>query len=399
MLLDVPRRLAFLEVRHGHAVCLRYPVWTCISRGFNVPYAVARNPGSSFKQVRSFGTMTRDLRALADYLTALGVTHVAMEATGVLWKPVWNRAGGPVHVAVGQPAASEEGAGPQERRERRGMDCPVVAARLAARQFRATASLRDLRDLTRHRAQLVAEHTRVANRIHKVLEDANIKLGAVASDVLGKSGRDAAGLAAARAGPGEDGGVGPRRLAQEDSGVEARPGRPLHRASPLPVGAVAEPHQLSGKSDRGVQPAALVPGLDELLPVGGSTASGWDPRAEPRTIENVMAEIGVDMTRLSRRAPSGVVVRDVSGQRRVGGASLAQPDAPRAIVGCGGRWRKRHGRPAVKRTVTCRRNTVGLRRGVVRNGRCWRRTFAAGDHLPRIEEPQVEYRDLGSGLF
>jgi hypothetical protein len=58
-----------------------------------------------FKQVRSFGTMTRDLRALADYLQALGVTHVAMEATGVLWKPVWNVLRGAVHVAVGQSAA------------------------------------------------------------------------------------------------------------------------------------------------------------------------------------------------------------------------------------------------------------------------------------------------------
>ena len=68
------------------------------------------------------------------------------------------------------------------------MDRSTVAVRALAKQFRAK-ELRELRDLTRYRAQLVSEQTRVANRIHKILEDANIKLGAVASDILGKSGR------------------------------------------------------------------------------------------------------------------------------------------------------------------------------------------------------------------
>src|SRR5205807_5681640 len=91
--------------------------------------------------------------------------------------------------AVGQSAAPEEGARAQDGCQRRRMDCPAIAVRFAAGSFVPPRPLRNLRDLTRHRAQLAGEHTRVANRIHKLLEDANIKLGAVASDVLGKSGR------------------------------------------------------------------------------------------------------------------------------------------------------------------------------------------------------------------
>ena len=93
--------------------------------------------GKLDKQVRTFGTTTGELLALADWLAAARVTHVAMESTGVF------------------PAAT----------------------------------IRELRDLTRHRATLVDQHTAVANRIHKILEDANIKLGTVASDILGASGR------------------------------------------------------------------------------------------------------------------------------------------------------------------------------------------------------------------
>ena len=74
----------------------------------------ASNPGSCFKQVRSFGTMTRDLRALADYLAALGVTHVALEATGVLWKPVWNMLEGRFTLLLVNPRHLKKVPGPQD---------------------------------------------------------------------------------------------------------------------------------------------------------------------------------------------------------------------------------------------------------------------------------------------
>jgi transposase len=133
--------------------------------------------------------MTRDLRALADYLQSLGVTHVAMEATGVLWKPVWNVLEGRLALLLVNPRHIKKVPGRKSDVTDAEWIAQLLQHGLLRGSFVPPRAVRELRDLTRHRAQLTAEQTRVANRIHKVLEDCNIKLGAVASDVLGKSGR------------------------------------------------------------------------------------------------------------------------------------------------------------------------------------------------------------------
>ena len=145
--------------------------------------------GKLLTQVRSFGTMTRDLRALADYLQTLGVTHVALEATGVLWKPVWNILEGRFTLLLINPRHLKKVPGRKTDVSDAEWIAQLLQHGLLRGSFVPPRPIRDLRDLTRHRAQLAGEHTRVANRIHKLLEDANIKLGAVASDILGKSGR------------------------------------------------------------------------------------------------------------------------------------------------------------------------------------------------------------------
>jgi len=145
--------------------------------------------GKLFREVRSFGTMTRDLRALADYLESLRVTHVAMEATGVLWKPVWNILEGRFTLLLVNPRHLKKIPGRKSDVSDAEWIAHLLHCGLLRGSFVPARNLRNLRDLTRHRAQLAGECTRVANRIHKVLEDANIKLGAVASDVLGVSGR------------------------------------------------------------------------------------------------------------------------------------------------------------------------------------------------------------------
>src|SRR5947207_6124338 len=145
--------------------------------------------GKVLTQVRSFGTMTGDLRAMADYLQAAGVTHVAMEATGVLWKPVWNALEGRFTLLLVNPRHLKKVPGRKTDVSDAAWIAQLLQHGLLRGSFVPPRVVRNLRDLTRHRAQLVGEHTRGANRIHKVLEDANIKLGAVASDVLGKSGR------------------------------------------------------------------------------------------------------------------------------------------------------------------------------------------------------------------
>jgi transposase len=145
--------------------------------------------GKLFTESRSFGTMTRQLQALADYLESLGVTHVALESTGVLWKPVWNILEGRFTLLLVNPRHLKKVPGRKTDVTDAQWIAHLLQCGLLKASFVPPRAVRELRDLTRLRAQLVAEHTRVANRVRKVLEDANIKLGAVASDVLGVSGR------------------------------------------------------------------------------------------------------------------------------------------------------------------------------------------------------------------
>ncbi len=141
------------------------------------------------QEVRTFATMTRDLLALANWLAAEGVSHVAMESTGVYWKPIYNILEGRLDILLVNARHVKHVPG----RKTDVKDCQWLAQLLQCGllqgSFVPERPQRELRELTRHRAQLVAERAAVANRIHKTLEDANIKLGVVASDLLGVSGR------------------------------------------------------------------------------------------------------------------------------------------------------------------------------------------------------------------
>jgi transposase len=146
--------------------------------------------GGIHKHFRTFGTMTRNLLDMLDWLSKFGVTHVAMESTGVLWKPVYNILENFFEILLCNAKKLKHVPG----RKTDMKDCEWIAQLLQhgllSGSFIPPRPQRDLRDLTRHRAQLAAEKTRQVNRIHKVLEDANIKLGTVATDVMGTSGRD-----------------------------------------------------------------------------------------------------------------------------------------------------------------------------------------------------------------
>lgn len=141
------------------------------------------------KELRTFSTMTDELLKLADWLTSAGCTHVAIESTGVYWKPVFNILEGVVSVILVN--ARHIKAVPGRKTDVR--DCEWLADLLRHGLLKASfippLEIRELRELTRYRQTLVTEHTAVANRLQKLLESANIKLGQVASDVLGLSGR------------------------------------------------------------------------------------------------------------------------------------------------------------------------------------------------------------------
>jgi len=145
--------------------------------------------GQVQQEIRRFGTMTRDLLELADWLQDRQVTHVAMESTGVYWKPVWNILEG--QFALVLVNAQHIKAVPGRKTDTR--DCQWIADLLQHGLLRGSfvppTPIRQLRDLTRLRTSLRQDHTAVANRMQKILEDANIKLASVASDWLGVSGR------------------------------------------------------------------------------------------------------------------------------------------------------------------------------------------------------------------
>jgi transposase len=145
--------------------------------------------GEKQQEIRSFGAATPELLRLADWLRQHGISHVAMEATGVYWRPVWAVLEGQFELILVNPHHVKVMPG----RKTDVKDCEWLADLLRHGLVRGSfvppTEIQDLRDLTRYRAELTQAQNRVANRIHKVLEQANIKLSSVASDTLGVSGQ------------------------------------------------------------------------------------------------------------------------------------------------------------------------------------------------------------------
>jgi transposase len=139
--------------------------------------------------VQRFGTTTPELLALADWLAAWSVTHVALESTGEYWKPVYNILEGNYELLLVNAQHLKHVPGRKTDVKDAEWLAECLRHGLLKASFVPKRPQRALRDLTRYRSKLVQERTRLANRLQKVLEDANVKLGSVASDVLGKSGR------------------------------------------------------------------------------------------------------------------------------------------------------------------------------------------------------------------
>jgi transposase len=254
--------------------------------------------GQVKEETRTFGTMTDDLLALLDWLVQQQVTHVAMESTGVLWKPIWNILDGHgLELLLVNAKELKQVPGRKSDVKDAQWIAQLLACGLLKSSFVPQREQRDLRDLTRYRVQLQGEHTRCANRIHKVLQDANIKLSSVASDILGVSGRDM--LAALMRGEDD-----PEMMAEMARGTLRKKIPELKRAL---RGHVTPHHQflleqlldhlfhleeqLARLSERIAE--ALRPFVDE------ATFQRLDaiPGVNRDTIENVVAEIGTDMNR------------------------------------------------------------------------------------------------------
>jgi transposase len=149
----------------------------------------ANAAGRVTKETRTFSTVTESLLALAEWLSAAGCTHVAMESTGVYWKPLFNVLHDRFEVLIVN--AQHMKAVPGRKTDVKDAEwiAELLQHGLLRGSFIPPQEQRELRDLTRHRTTLVQERSRVIQRLQKVLEDANIKLASVATNILGLSAR------------------------------------------------------------------------------------------------------------------------------------------------------------------------------------------------------------------
>ncbi len=250
------------------------------------------------REIRSFGAMTDDLLQLADWLAEAGCTHVAMESTGVYWKPIYNVLEGSFALLLVNARHIKQVPG----RKTDVKDCEWIADLLRHGLLRGSfvpdRPQRELRELTRYRTALIRERAAEANRLQKTLEGANIKLSSVATNVLGVSGRQ---ILAALVRGSDD----PASLAELAQGKLRSKLPRLERALMGRIG----PHQRFLLA----QQLAHLDGLDELIervttevrarlrPVTAAVARlDSIPGVGLRTAETLLAEFGADL----RRFPS-----------------------------------------------------------------------------------------------
>jgi transposase len=249
------------------------------------------------KQTRTFGTMTGDLLELSDWLASEGVQHAAMESTGVYWKPIWHILEGRFELMLVNAHHMKQVPGRKTDVKDAEWIAQLLQHGLLSPSFVPPPSIRELRDLTRQRAQLIADKAAVANRVHKTLEGANIKLSSVATDILGVSGR----AMITRLIQGE---TDPNRLAEEARSSLKKKVIPLRRAM---EGRVTEHHRflLQALMDQLRQ-------LEDLIErYGARIEEAMRPFAEAekrlmtipgvgrQAAEVIVAEIGADMTRFA----------------------------------------------------------------------------------------------------
>ena len=140
-------------------------------------------------QVKTFGTTTKALLELSDWLTEYSVTHVAMEATGVYWKPIWHVLDGSLELVLANAMHIKNVPGRKTDVNDATWIADLLAHGLIRSSFVPPTAIQDMRTLMRTRKQLVRERAQHVQRIQKTLEDANLKIASVVSDVTGVSGR------------------------------------------------------------------------------------------------------------------------------------------------------------------------------------------------------------------
>ena len=283
-----------------------------------------------------YSTMTDELLALRDWLRELGVTHVAMESSGVYWKPVYYVLEDEFELLLVNAQHVKNLPGRKTDMKDAEWLCQLLECGLLRSSYVPPREFRELRDLTRYRKSLISERQRQANRLHKVLEDAGVKLACVATDVLGVSGR--AMLEALIAGTRD-----PEVLADLARGKLRHKIPELQRAltgrfsghHALMVG-----HILAHLDFLEEQIASLTDEIDERLRPFVEKVERLDgiPGVGALTAQVIIAELGMDMTRFvsHRHAASWVKIcpgnHESAGKRRSGRTGKGNQHLRAALV-------------------------------------------------------------------
>jgi transposase len=349
------------------------------------------------QQTRTFGTTTDALLDLCDWLSTSGVTHVAMESTGVYWKPIWNILEGQFQILLVNAQHIKQVPGRKTDVKDAEWIAQLLQHGLLRGSFVPPTPQRELRELTRQRRKLIQANAAVANRIQKILEDANIKLGSVATDVLGVSGR--AMLEAIIAGE-----VDPARLADHARG---RMRRKLPELEQALRGRVTDHHRFLlrlllddltarekliarvGERIQAVMPAPMAEAMGRLVTI---------PGIDERAAQAIVAETGPDLAPFAT-APqlaswAGVCSgnNESAGKRKSGKTTKGNRWLREILVQCA--WAASH----TKQTYL----SAQYRRLAGRRGR--KRALVALAHtllvmIFQLLKKQTTYRELGADYF
>jgi transposase len=252
--------------------------------------------GAVAEQVRTFATTTAGLLELGDWLVAGEATIAAMESTGVYWKPVWNLLESRLTLMLVNARDVKQVPGRKTDVKDSQWIAQLLACGLLRASFVPPAPQRELRDLTRTRTSLLQDKSRIANRLQKILEDANIKLGSVASDVLGVSGREMIRALI-------DGKLSAAEMAEL---ARKRLRLKIPQLTAALNGRVSEHHRfmlrllLEQIEHSEQQIARLDQRIEEVmspLEKTGLTLLDEIPGIDQRAAQNILAEIGSDMSR------------------------------------------------------------------------------------------------------